>query len=125
LAPDPGRADLNPAQPAAGTRLIPLADLADPGARGFMFRQGEFLFMGFVVRHDGEVRGWVDRCPHAGLPLAFPPDRYLTREGDLLLCGSHGALFRPLDGLCIGGPCAGRSLTPWPVRVAGGEILTA
>ena len=45
------------------------------------------------------------------------PDRYLTREGDLILCGTHGALFRPDDGLCVGGPCAGKSLTPWPVRV--------
>ena len=115
---------MNPARPAAGTRLCALKDLADPGAKGFDFREDEALFHGFVVRRGDEVRGWIDRCPHVGLPLAVLPDRYLTREGDLIICGSHGALFR-LDGLCVGGPCAGQSLQPWPIRLIDGEVLTA
>ena len=40
----------NPARPAAGLRLCAVADLADPGARGFRFRAGDRLFAGFVVR---------------------------------------------------------------------------
>lgn len=116
---------MNPARPPAGTRLCRLADIAEPGARGFSFRSEEALFAGFVVRAGGEVRGYEDHCPHAGMPLALFPDRYLTREGDLILCASHGALFRPLDGLCIGGPCGGKTLTPWPVRLEGEEVVTA
>jgi nitrite reductase/ring-hydroxylating ferredoxin subunit len=115
----------NPARPAPGTRLCGLGELKDPGSRGFYFREGEAIFMGFVTRAGGEVRGWIDRCPHAGLPLAMAPNRYLTREGNLILCASHGALFRLEDGLCIGGPCGGRSLWPWPVRLDGEDILTA
>ena len=113
----------NPARPAAGTVLCSLADLADPGSRGFYFREGDKLFLGFIVRRGEVVAGFIDRCPHAGMPLAMTPDRYLTREGDLILCSSHGALFRPHDGVCVGGPCAGRALTPWPVRVEGGSVL--
>jgi nitrite reductase/ring-hydroxylating ferredoxin subunit len=30
--------------------------------------------------------------------------------GKVLMCHSHGALFRPDDGLCILGPCYGQSL---------------
>jgi nitrite reductase/ring-hydroxylating ferredoxin subunit len=116
---------VNPAQPAAGTRLCALADIADPGARGFMFRSGDALFLGFVVRKAGALIGYIDRCPHTGLPLAPMPDRYLTREGDLILCGSHGALFRIGDGLCVAGPCPGRTLWPWPVRVEGDAVVTA
>ncbi len=115
----------NPAQPAPGTVLCRLDALRDPGARGFIFREGEALFMGFVTRRGEAVKGWIDRCPHAGMPLAVVPDRYLTREGDLILCASHGALFRPDDGLCVGGPCAGRPLWPWPVRIADGVVVTA
>ncbi|MHB8531045.1 MAG: Rieske (2Fe-2S) protein, partial [Caulobacteraceae bacterium] len=59
------------------------------------------------------------------MPLAGFGDRYLTRAGDLIACASHGALFRPADGLCVGGPCAGRSLSPWPVRIEGGAVLAA
>ena len=115
----------NPARPPAGVALCAVADLADPGSKGFRFRADSKMFAGFVVRMGEEIRGYVDSCPHAGWPLAAWDDRYLTREGDLILCGGHAALFRPLDGLCVAGPCADQKLTPWPVEVVGGQILTA
>jgi nitrite reductase/ring-hydroxylating ferredoxin subunit len=116
---------MNFAQPAAGVRLCALADIAEPGAKTFVFRDGEYLFIGFVVRKAGALFGYIDRCPHNGTPLAVFPDRYLTRERDLLLCGTHGALFRIGDGRCIAGPCEGRALTPWPVAVEGEAVVTA
>ena len=116
---------MNPAAPAAGTILCRLDELNDPGAKGFRFREGDALFGGFVVRKDGAVRGFVDSCPHAGLPMATLDDRYLTREGDLILCTGHGALFRPDTGECVAGPCVGRALTRWPVIVQDGEVVVA
>lgn len=115
----------NPARPGPGVTLCALADLADPGSKGFRFREDGKMFAGFVVQIGGEIRGYVDSCPHAGWPLAAWDDRYLTREGDLILCGGHAALFRPGDGLCIAGPCADQRLTPWPVAVIDGQIVTA
>jgi nitrite reductase/ring-hydroxylating ferredoxin subunit len=117
-------AGLNPVRPPAGTPLCPLAELDDPGARGFRFREGEALFAGFVVRRGEAVMGYVDRCPHAGWPLAMA-DRYLTRGKDRILCAGHGALFRLEDGHCTSGPCAGEALEPWPVVVKAGLIETA
>ena len=116
---------MNPAQPPPGTRLCDLAEIADPGAKGFRFRLEELLFAGFVVRRGDDVRGYIDRCPHAGTPLALMGDRFLTREGGLILCSSHGALFRIDDGLCVAGPCAGRTLWTWAVEVVGGEVRAA
>lgn len=101
------------------------ADLSDPAARGLVLQIGEAFFHGFVVKKDGQVAGWVDRCPHAGHMLALELDRYLTPDGELILCGWHGATFEPLSGLCVGGPCAGGRLTPWPVQVTGGIVRTA
>jgi nitrite reductase/ring-hydroxylating ferredoxin subunit len=116
----------NPARPPAGTGLCRLDEIPEPGARGFDFRQGEAVFGGFVVRKAGQVLGYVDRCPHAGWPLAPLPDRYLTREAEAIFCGGHGALFRVEDGFCTSGPCAGESLEPWPVAVGpDGLIRTA
>ena len=82
-------------------------------------------FHGFVVRHGQRVRGYVDRCPHMGLPLAQVLDDYLTPAGDRIACSWHGAVFDVEDGRCMGGPCAGAALTPWPVRVEDGRIVTA
>lgn len=114
----------NPARPPPGVRLCAVADLADPGTKGFRFREGQRLFAGFVVRQGETVRGFVDSCPHAGWPLSGLPDRYLTRDDRHILCAGHGALFR-LSGECVAGPCVGDRLTDWPVEIRDGEVFTA
>ena len=116
---------MNPARPPAGTVLCALEDIGHGGSKGFSFRQGRDLFAGFVLREAGEVRGYVDSCPHTGQPLAFTPDRYLTRDGEFILGAGHGALFLKGDGECVSGPCAGDRLEPWPVEVVEGTVRTA
>ena len=115
---------MNPAQPPAGTHLCRLDEIASPGARGFRYRADEAVFAGFVVRRGEAVFGYVDSCPHAGWPLAGPSGRFLTRENDLILCGGHAALFRIEDGAMVAGPCQNVALTPWPVRVVDGAVVT-
>jgi len=116
---------LNPARPAAGATLCPLAEIADPGSKDFRFRVEDRLFAGFIVRRGEAVFGYVDSCPHAGWPLAGPSGRHLTRDGGKILCAGHGALFRIEDGLCTSGPCADDRLEPWPVGVVDGVVVTA
>ncbi|MGH8136773.1 MAG: Rieske (2Fe-2S) protein [Steroidobacteraceae bacterium] len=102
-----------------------LADLDDHGARGFTIGSGDWPLRGFVVRNREEVRGYVNRCPHAGHPLNLGPHRFLTPDGALVLCSSHGALFEKLTGYCVAGPCAGRSLQLIPLKVEAGFVLLA
>ena len=109
----------------AGVALCALADLSDPGARNFVLEIGGKRFHGFVVRRGETVTGAVDACPHMGLPLAKQLDAYLTEDASLIQCDWHGALFRPGDGLCVGGPCQGQSLRAWPVELVGGLVRTA
>jgi len=108
-----------------GVTLGPLALIEDGKARNFVLEMRAGRFHGFVVRRGEEVRGYVDRCPHQGLPLARDLDDYLTQDRSLIACSWHGALFRIDDGACVGGPCAGAGLTPWPVTVSEGNIVTA
>jgi nitrite reductase/ring-hydroxylating ferredoxin subunit len=108
-----------------GVPLCRLDSLSDPGARNFVLQIGEAYFHGFIVRRGAQAFGYVDRCPHAGFPLAQQLDRYLTRTGDLIQCSWHGALFTLDEGRCVGGPCGGARLTPWPVEVKDGTVTTA
>jgi nitrite reductase/ring-hydroxylating ferredoxin subunit len=114
-----------PGRPPPGTPLCRLDEIADPGARGFDYREGDQLWSGFVVRKGETVRGYLDQCPHAGSPLGDMIGRYLTRAGDLIICSAHGALFKIEDGACIAGPCAGEALTAWPVTVEDGVVKAA
>jgi nitrite reductase/ring-hydroxylating ferredoxin subunit len=107
-----------------GVRLAALDDLADGKARNFVLQMRAGRFHGFVIRRGDAVFGYRDRCPHMGVPLAQELDRYLTPDDALIVCSWHGALFRIEDGACVGGPCTGARLTPWPVAVSDGVIVT-
>ena len=100
-------------------------ELAAHGARAFTIGTGNWPLRGFVVRVGAQLRGYVNRCPHAGHPLNLLPDRFCTADGSLLLCSSHGALFEKLTGYCVAGPCVGRTLTPVPLEVRSGFVMVA
>jgi nitrite reductase/ring-hydroxylating ferredoxin subunit len=102
-----------------------MSDLGTGGARAFTIGSGDWPLRGFVVRVGEAVRGYVNRCPHAGHPLDLLPGRFLTADEGLIVCGSHGALFEKVSGLCVAGPCLGCALTPVPLEVSSGYVLLA
>ena len=99
------------------------AAVAEGVARGFVFGSDATRQAVFVVRHAGEIRAYRNACPHQGTPLEITPDAFFDAQRRFLVCRTHGAQFRPADGFCVAGPCAGRSLTPAPVRVEDGMLV--
>lgn len=92
-------------------------EIDEPGARGFLVGSGDWPFRGFVVRSQDGIFAYANVCPHARHPLDMMPDQFLTRDGGLIRCGSHGALFSPVSGVCINGPCVGAGLLTLALRV--------
>lgn len=110
-------------------RLCGIDDIPDGTARGFRLpgdpdadRPGERIL---VWRRGSRVRAYRNRCPHRGTPLDWVEDRFMDRDGEHLICATHGAVFRPLDGTCVAGPCAGDALDPVAVELRGGGIYLA
>ena len=108
----------------AGVKLGALDIVPDGGARNFVLQMRAGRFHGFVVRDRERVHGYVDRCPHMGLPLAQELDGYLSPSRDVIVCSWHGALFDKTTGTCVAGPCTGHRLTVWPVGVSDGVLVT-
>ncbi|WCT74801.1 Rieske (2Fe-2S) protein [Sphingomonas naphthae] len=108
-----------------GLPLGPVDQIADGAARSFAVPVGDGRFHGFIVRMGEAIHAYVDRCPHVGMPLAMEPDDYLTPSGRLIGCSWHGAVFAIDTGRCLDGPCAGLYLTPWPVSIVDGDMVTA
>lgn len=108
-----------------GIALGPLEAIPDGTARGFVLQFKDRRFHGFVIRDGPSAHGFVDRCPHAGLPLAQELDQYLSSGGDYVMCSWHGALFDKSSGACVGGPCHGQHLTAWPVAIVDKGLVTA
>ena len=105
--------------------LCTLPELEATGSRGFTVGEGDWPLRGFVVRTSKGVAAYMNTCPHAGHPLNFRPDKFLTPDRNLILCSSHGALFTRDDGLCIAGPCPGESLKRVPLEVVGDYVMLA
>ena len=101
----------------------PLNGLPDPGCREFAIGDGEWPFQGFVVRRGEQVFAYQNHCAHAGHPLNWAPDSFLTKDRGNIICASHGAMYEIESGLCIAGPCLGKMLKPVEVRVERGEII--
>lgn len=76
-----------------------------------------------LLRRGPSVAAYVNACPHMGIMLDWVAERVLSRDGRWLRCTGHGALFRPDDGLCVRGPCAGSRLTMVPVADRDGAIV--
>lgn len=101
------------------TRLCTLAELAVTGAKGLTLKDGREIL---IAESSAGPRAFLNSCPHNGVTLEILPDRFFNEDRTVLVCTAHGARFLPTSGLCVSGPCAGRSLTPISVRLEGDEV---
>ncbi len=104
------------------TLLCRLDDVPDGGSNGFLTEAGDERRLVMVIRRGDEVFVYLNSCPHLGSPLDIVPGRFLTDDGRMILCTTHGALFRIDDGFCVSGPCADDSLTAVAAEVRDGEV---
>jgi nitrite reductase/ring-hydroxylating ferredoxin subunit len=74
-----------------------------------------------LLRRGGQVRGYLNICPHTGRRLDYAPGKFLLKN-DTLICAVHGATFNQADGLCIAGPCRGEHLREVALQVRDGAI---
>ena len=87
-------------------RLCAPNELTEGQSRGFAVTELKLL----VVRREGQVYAYQNRCPHRGIPLEWQPDQFLDHSNSLIQCATHGALFLIESGECVAGPCSGQSL---------------
>jgi len=110
---------------AAEPRLICAAAELEEGGRGVRFSVERYGRQepAFVVRYDGRARAYLNRCAHVPMELDWQPGVFFDAAGLYLVCTTHGAIYHPATGVCLGGPCRGRGLIDLPVIEAGGQIF--
>jgi nitrite reductase/ring-hydroxylating ferredoxin subunit len=110
---------------AASERLIcEAAELAD-GGKGVRF---EVDYHGrsapaFAVRYRGEVRAYLNRCVHVAMELDWREGEFFDQSGLYLMCATHGAMYGPENGACLGGPCKGGALVPLATTEREGRVF--
>ena len=102
--------------------LCQLNDIDDGDSAGFVAQINGEMCRILAVRKGLNVYLYINSCPHIHAPLDLTPGRFLTPEKDLILCSTHGALFRIEDGACLHGPCLGKHLQPIACTVRDGSV---
>ena len=114
-------------QPNIAYVLCRMSDIPSQRARGFLLMRIEEDGMArpwpiVVIRWGRQVFGYLNQCPHHGVPLDWERDQFLDASGTRLICGKHGALFDLGSGSCVDGPCQGRALTPVALTILDGDV---
>lgn len=97
---------------AENERLICASNELDEGGKGVRFEvlQHGQAMPAFAVRYGGTVHGYLNRCGHVPVELDFQPGEFFDSSRLYLICATHGALYDPASGACLGGRCSGRGL---------------
>ncbi len=108
---------------SAALLLCPSAALADGGSAWVwdVIQYGQPA-RAFVLRFDGQVRAYLNRCVHVPVELDWQPGEFLDAERRFIICSIHGATYQPADGRCVGGPCGRGRLTPVDVAEVSGQV---
>jgi nitrite reductase/ring-hydroxylating ferredoxin subunit len=95
-------------EPEAWHPLCPGSQLQDSGeACVFDVIYDGQTCTAFAVRYQGVVHAYLNRCSHVAMEMDWRAGHFFDLTGHNLVCASHGALFRPGDGVCVGGPGRG------------------
>jgi nitrite reductase/ring-hydroxylating ferredoxin subunit len=100
------------------------SETLDNGGRGFRFtvlRHG-VEEPAFVIRYQDRVYAYLNKCAHVPTQLDWVPGSFFDSSGRRLICSTHGALYSPSSGRCIGGHCSGKGLVSLPVTEKDGQV---
>lgn len=109
---------------AAGERLICASEALVDGGAGVRFtvaRDGREE-PAFAIRFHGKAHAYFNRCGHVPVELDWQHGEFFDDSKLYLICATHGALYAPENGHCLGGRCNGRGLEAIPVTERDGHI---
>ncbi len=112
--------------PVAADERLPLcrADQLDERGQAFLWDVEQYRrpARAFVLRFDGVLRAYLNRCVHVPTEMDWQPGEFLDMDKRWILCSIHGAMYEPADGRCIGGPCGRGRLTAIRVEEEAGQV---
>jgi nitrite reductase/ring-hydroxylating ferredoxin subunit len=76
----------------------------------------------FVIRFEGRVHAYLNRCGHLPMELDWREGEVFDADGRALICSTHGATYAADSGKCLGGPCGGSALVPLLVEERDGSV---
>jgi nitrite reductase/ring-hydroxylating ferredoxin subunit len=103
--------------------LLARVDELPPGAtKKFTFEAHGQKIEAFLANVQGEFVAFVNRCVHLPITLDLDDNDFFTCDARLFVCKTHGSVYDPHAGKCVGGPGQGKSLERLPLIVENGAV---
>jgi nitrite reductase/ring-hydroxylating ferredoxin subunit len=103
--------------------LVARAEELAPGmTKKFSFEQNGQHTDAFVANFRGRYVAFVNRCVHLPISLDLDDNDFFTCDGGFFVCKTHGSVYDPAAGKCIGGPGQGKSLEQLPLVIEADAI---
>jgi nitrite reductase/ring-hydroxylating ferredoxin subunit len=88
------------------------SSVLENGGTAFVF---EVAYLGqpqsaFAIRYQGQAHAYLNRCAHVPMELDWQAGQFFEDDKRYLMCATHGAIYEPDSGICVGGPCRGSRL---------------
>jgi len=103
-------------------KIIQESGLDDGESVAFKFLREGKQIDAFLIRFEGRFHAYENVCRHLPVGLDYGDAQFFNREKDFLVCRTHGALYHPVNGKCVQGPCGGESLFPLEIAVEEGTV---
>lgn len=71
-----------------------------------------------LLRSGSDVKAFVNRCAHFGVPLAAKQSQLIYQPHTSITRNVHYARYRWADGTCESGECAGEALVALPLALS-------
>jgi len=108
--------------PTSDLKVCALGEIPNGGGRIFQLPTYQGTLSLLVLRSGDCCYGYINRCPHLGMPLAECDSQLICEPNRWVKCNVHYAKFRWQDGFCEAGDCEGESLQSVPLEVKSGQI---
>lgn len=98
------------------------AELPVGSTRKFCFERNGRTVSAFVANFRGTLVAYVNECVHLPISIDLDDNDFFTCDGNFFVCKTHGSVYDPSGGQCIGGPGQGKSLERLPVVIEDGAV---
>ncbi len=96
-------------------KIATVGELKNHRSKKFMIQRSDRQTEAFLIRKDGRHYAYLNLCRHWTVGLDFDDNEFFTEDGEWLVCKNHGAVYNPISGECLGGPCGGAALYRVPL----------
>ena len=103
-------------------KICDFNSLAELSCKEFVVDNDAFSKDVFLIYYKQQCYAYENSCPHTGVNLNWQEEQFFSFDGRFLQCSLHGALFEPINGMCVRGPCQGKCLKPINIVVEDGGV---